>query len=79
VGLTRYGNLRHRIVTTFPGWRDVLSLSFPGGIFGYCRGVFFGGKQAWGRGEHYPDRSAGGICYDSIAFSKENILVGGGT
>jgi hypothetical protein len=40
------------------------------------------GSSSGGRrhgGEHYPDRSAGGICYDSTAFSKENILVGGGT
>jgi hypothetical protein len=30
------------------------SLSFPGGIFGYCRGVFFGGTQAWGRRRTLP-------------------------
>ena len=33
------------------------------------------GSAVGGGGEHYPDRSAGGVCYDSIVFSKENILV----
>jgi hypothetical protein len=46
---------------------------------GTAVGSSSGGRRHGGGGEHYPDRSAGGICYDSIAFSKENILVGGGT
>jgi hypothetical protein len=45
---------------------------------GTAVGSFSGGRRHGGGGEHYPDLSAGGSCYDGTASSKENILVGGG-